>query len=82
MPGSDDVTAPRRHRCAKVGLRGSTKEDGHIIRVEISGYLGTSDKFDESMGNFAIAYADQTERDHAALKVAVRAGVIAVELEE
>ena len=24
--GVDDVTAPRRHRCAKVGLRGSTKE--------------------------------------------------------
>ena len=29
-PDSDDVTAARRHRCAKVGLRGSTKEDGHV----------------------------------------------------
>jgi hypothetical protein len=27
---SDEVTAPRRHRCAKVGLQGSTKEDGHV----------------------------------------------------
>ena len=27
---SDDVTAPRRHRCAKVGLRRSTKEGGHV----------------------------------------------------
>jgi UDP-N-acetylglucosamine 1-carboxyvinyltransferase len=28
--GSDDVTAPRRQLCAKVGLRGSTKESGHV----------------------------------------------------
>jgi uncharacterized protein (DUF2252 family) len=48
----------------------------------ISGYLGTSDKFDEAMGDFAVAYADQTEQDHAALKAAVRAGKIAVEIEE
>jgi hypothetical protein len=33
------------------------------------------------MGEFAIAYADQTERDHAALKAAVRAGKIKVYLE-
>lgn len=31
--GSDDVTAPRWHLCAKVGLPGSTKEDGHIVRA-------------------------------------------------
>ena len=30
MQGSDAVTAPRRHRCAKVGLRGSIAEDGHV----------------------------------------------------
>ncbi len=38
----------------------------------ISGYLGQSDKFDEALGAFAFAYADQTERDHAALVRAVR----------
>ena len=37
----------------------------------VSGYLGTSDTFDEAMGNFAVAY--QAERDHAALKAAVSA---------
>ncbi|MEI6158259.1 MAG: DUF2252 domain-containing protein [Roseococcus sp.] len=47
----------------------------------ISGYLGTSAKFDDAMGSFALAYADQAERDHAALKTAVRAGKIAVEME-
>ena len=48
----------------------------------ISGYLGTSDTFDKAMGDFAIAYADQTERDHAALKAAVGAGRIGVHIEE
>jgi Uncharacterized protein conserved in bacteria (DUF2252) len=47
----------------------------------ISGYLGKSDEFEDAMGQFALAYADQAERDHAALKAKVRAGVITVELE-
>jgi uncharacterized protein (DUF2252 family) len=48
------------------------------ISATISGYLGSSnDTFDTAMGKFALAYADQTERDHAALKVAVRKGEIA-----
>jgi hypothetical protein len=48
----------------------------------VTGYLGTSEAFDEAMGNFAIAYADQTERDHATLKAAVNAGKIEVHIEE
>ena len=48
----------------------------------VSGYIGTSDAFDKAMGKFAIAYADQAERDHAALKAAVSAGKIAVQIEE
>jgi hypothetical protein len=47
----------------------------------ISGYLGESDKFDEALGDFSMAYADQTERDHALLKSAVRRGQIAVHQE-
>lgn len=48
------------------------------ISATISGYLGSSnDAFDMAMGNFALAYADQAERDHAALKAAVREGRIA-----
>ena len=38
----------------------------------ISGYLGRGDNFDQAMRTFALAYADQTERDHAALVKAVR----------
>src|SRR5262245_48105154 len=47
----------------------------------ISGYLGKRDDFDEAMGTFALAYADQAERDHAALKAAVSAGTIKVQLD-
>lgn len=40
----------------------------------LSGYLGKTDAFDEAIGDFALAYADQNERDHAALVAAVKAG--------
>ena len=48
------------------------------ISAMISGYLGSSSKFDEAMGKFALAYADQAERDYGALKTAVRKGQITV----
>jgi len=41
--------------------------------ARISGYLGKNDTFDAAIEKFAVAYADQTERDHAALVKAVRA---------
>jgi len=47
----------------------------------ISGYLGKGDEFDDAMGKFALAYADQAEQDHTVLKAAVRKGDIEVELE-
>ncbi len=47
--------------------------------AEIAGYLGRRDGFDEALASFAVAYADQTERDHAALVAAVAAGRIAAE---
>jgi uncharacterized protein (DUF2252 family) len=48
----------------------------------ISGYLGKSDNFDQAIGRFAMAYADQTERDHAALVEAVNAGRVKAIIEE
>ncbi len=42
----------------------------------ISGYLGTSDRFDLAIARFAKQYADQNERDYAALKAAVKRGRI------
>ncbi|MFO1089095.1 MAG: DUF2252 domain-containing protein [Hyphomicrobiales bacterium] len=49
----------------------------------VAGYLGaSSDAFDKAMGKFAVSYADQAERDHAALKAAVRKGKITAFKEE
>jgi len=42
----------------------------------ISGYLGKKDTFDQALGYFALAYADQNEKDHAALVEAVHSGRI------
>jgi uncharacterized protein (DUF2252 family) len=48
----------------------------------ISGYLGKSDDFDQAIGEFAMAYADQNEKDHAALVAAVKAGQIEALIEK
>ena len=48
----------------------------------ISGYLGKGDQFDLAMGEFASAYAEQTERDHAALVEAVKTGRVEALVEE
>jgi uncharacterized protein (DUF2252 family) len=48
----------------------------------ISGYLGDSEQFDQAIADFAIAYADQTEKDHALLEQAVKSGKIAAQIEE
>ena len=42
----------------------------------ISGYLGSSDEVAQAIALFAEAYADQTERDHAALLAAIKQGRI------
>jgi uncharacterized protein (DUF2252 family) len=42
--------------------------------AKIGGYLGKNDRFDQAIGKFAVAYADQTDHDHAALVKAIRAG--------
>jgi uncharacterized protein (DUF2252 family) len=40
----------------------------------IAGYLGKSSAFDDALANFAVAYADQTELDHAVLQQAIADG--------
>jgi uncharacterized protein (DUF2252 family) len=48
-------------------------------RVLIAGYLGKSERFDRAIADFAKGYADQTERDHAALCAAVKSGRVAAD---
>ena len=50
--------------------------------AKISGYLGKTDAFEQALGGFSLAYADQTVRDHAALVAAVKAGRVKALVEE
>ena len=47
--------------------------------ASISGYIGNKDSFPKAVGDFAVAYADQTERDYQALVKAVESGRVAAE---
>jgi hypothetical protein len=67
------------------GMCGRTLAHSHAKSGDpalISGYLGKSDTFDRAIGEFALAYADQNEKDHAALVSAVKAGRIKALVEE
>ena len=44
--------------------------------------MGKSDVFDEAVATFSMAYADQNEKDHAALERAVRKGNVKAIIEE
>jgi uncharacterized protein (DUF2252 family) len=48
-------------------------------RIAIASYLGNSDVFDKAIAQFAVAYADQNEKDHDALVHAVKSGRITAE---
>lgn len=48
----------------------------------LSGYIGSSDTFDQALAQFSIAYADQNEKDHSSFKKAIKAGKIEAEFEE
>jgi len=42
--------------------------------AQISGYMGSKNTFDRAIASFAETYADQAERDHAALLAAIKEG--------
>ena len=48
----------------------------------LSGYMGKSDALDKAIAAFSKAYADQNEKDHAALDKAVRKGTVEAVFEE
>jgi uncharacterized protein (DUF2252 family) len=48
-------------------------------RVAIAAYLGGGDSFDAAIAEFAEAYAEQSERDHAALVAAIDEGRLEAE---
>jgi len=52
------------------------------LSAVLSGYMGKSDVFDEAIAAFSMAYADQNEKDHAALERAVRKKLLKAVFEE
>jgi len=72
---SADITAMRRSDMGLYArLCGWTLARGHARSGDataIASYLGSSDVFDRAIAAFAEAYADQNERDHAALVDAI-----------
>jgi uncharacterized protein YaiL (DUF2058 family) len=57
--------------CGEVLARAHSRTADAVI---LSAYLGKSTTFDEAIGAFALAYARQTELDHASLVDAIGAG--------
>ncbi|MEB8343200.1 DUF2252 domain-containing protein [Streptomyces endophyticus] len=80
MKGSADVTVmPPDELLAYAGLCGTALARAHARsgdRVALAAYLGGKDGFDRAVAAFALHYADQTARDHAALRGAISAGVL------
>jgi hypothetical protein len=50
-------------------------------RIALAAYLGDSDRFAQSIADFAETYADQNERDYQALKTAASQGRIQATLD-
>jgi uncharacterized protein (DUF2252 family) len=68
--GPSDMTVYAR-LCAWTLARAHARSGDSIA---IASYLGSSDVFDRALATFAEAYADQNERDHAALLHAIAIG--------
>ena len=73
----------RSSRCSRQGMTvyarlcGWTLARAHARsgdRIALAAYLGGSAKFDQAIADFAETYADQNERDYAALQAAVKDG--------
>jgi hypothetical protein len=68
---------PRGRRRSPYGAQVEACPGAHARsgdRVALAAHLGGSTKFDEAIADFAETYADQNERDYAALQTAVKEG--------
>lgn len=75
----DLESLPKTDWLEYVGLCGWALARAHARTgdpARIAAYLGKGEAFEEAMERFAVAYADQTERDYSALLRAIRAGKI------
>ncbi|MFX1703885.1 DUF2252 domain-containing protein [Chitinophaga sp. CC14] len=70
-----EILAAYAGLCGKVLARAHAKTGQGAV---ISNYLGKSEVMDEAIGKFAVAYADQTEKDYADFLKAVKGGKLPV----
>lgn len=85
MSAQIEVGASAKQAMLYAELCGRTLAHAHAKSGDaalISGYLGKSDDFDRAIGEFSLAYADQTVKDHESLLKAVRDGSIEVLIEQ
>jgi uncharacterized protein (DUF2252 family) len=74
---ADIATASEKILVSYAKLCGQTLARAHGKSgkaAEISGYLGSGDKFDDAIGQYAVEYADQVEKDYDDFRAATRAG--------
>jgi len=57
--------------CGRVLARAHARSSDPLV---LTGYMGKSTAFEDAMADFGVAYAEQNERDHAALIAAIRSG--------
>ncbi len=83
MKVSADINAqPLNAFLAYAELCGMTLARAHARSGDaaaISGYLGKGNKFAHALARFATTYADQNDRDHAALQQAIKDGRVPAE---
>jgi uncharacterized protein (DUF2252 family) len=80
MKGSAEIEgAPAKSVRRYARLCGWTLARAHACSGDpatLASYLGNGDNFDRAIGDFAVAYADQNERDYSAFTAAIRDGRI------
>ncbi len=70
---------------AYAGLCGMVLAHAHARSGDttvLTGYMGKSAAFEDAIADFSVAYAEQNERDHAALLKAIRSGRIEARMAE
>jgi Uncharacterized protein conserved in bacteria (DUF2252) len=81
---SDLRSAPGNRLIESTG-RATSRYSGARARTAratvISGYLGSNEDFDHAIADFAIAYADQNEKDYQQLLKAISAGRVLATVE-
>jgi uncharacterized protein (DUF2252 family) len=65
--------------CGRVLARAHARSGDPAV---LSGYMGKSTAFEDTIAEFSVSYADQNERDHAELLKAIRSGRIEARMAE